>query len=82
MMAAEFVKDEKKTPWPEFVLEVTKQALARGVIVIRAGLYSNCLRFLPPLNITDDELNEALDVVAEAVAATELALGKEGITYA
>ena len=82
MLAVEFVKDEKKTPWPELVLEVTKQAMARGVIVIRAGLYSNCLRFLPPLNITDDELDEALDVVAEAVAAAELALGKEDTVHA
>ncbi len=82
MLAVEFVKDEKKTPWPELVLEVTKQATARGVIVIRAGLYSNCLRFLPPLNITDDELDEALDVVAEAVAAAELALGKEDKVHA
>src|SRR5690606_9690727 len=76
MLAAEFVKDDAKTPWPELVLEVTKQALARGVIVIRAGLYSNCLRFLPPLNITDEELDEAMAVVGEAIAAAELSLGK------
>lgn len=77
MLAIEFVKDERKTPWPELVLEVTRQALARGVIVIRAGLYSNCLRFLPPLNITDDQLDEALDVVAEAIAAAVAEVGAE-----
>jgi len=82
MLALEFVKDERKTPWPELVLEVTKQALARGVIVIRAGLYSNCLRFLPPLNITDEQLDEALDVVAQAVAAAEHALVKEAVSDA
>lgn len=74
MLAIEFVRDAAKTPWPELVLDVTKRALASGVIVIRAGLYSNCLRFLPPLNITDEQLDEALAVVAEALAAAELAL--------
>lgn len=82
MLAAEFVKDDAKTPWPELVLEVTKQALARGVIVIRAGLYSNCLRFLPPLNITDEELDEAMAVVGEAIAAAELSLGKGTLAHA
>src|SRR5690606_16071530 len=73
MLAVGFVKDAAKTPWPELVLEVTRQALSRGVIVIRAGLYSNCLRFLPPLNITDDQIDEALAVVDESIAAAERA---------
>jgi 4-aminobutyrate aminotransferase/(S)-3-amino-2-methylpropionate transaminase len=82
MLAVEFVEDEAKTPWPELVLETTKQALARGVIVIRAGLYSNCLRFLPPLNITDDQLDEALAVVDEAIAAAEGVLGQGPLAHA
>ena len=69
MLAVEFVKDESLTPYPELVLEVTKQALARGLIVIRAGLYSNCLRFMPPLDITNDLIDEALAVLDEALAA-------------
>jgi 4-aminobutyrate aminotransferase/(S)-3-amino-2-methylpropionate transaminase len=67
MLAVEFVKDEAKTPWPELVLDVTKRALARGVIVIRAGLYSNCLRFLPPLTITDEQIDEGLEVIGAAL---------------
>ncbi len=47
------------------------------MITIRAGLYSNCVRFLPPLTITDDEIDEAMAVVADAVrvAAKERAHG-------
>jgi 4-aminobutyrate aminotransferase/(S)-3-amino-2-methylpropionate transaminase len=71
----EFVKDRTtKEPWPEFVLESVKRALARGVIVIRAGLYSNCLRFLPPLDVPEDVLDEALAAVAEAVRETARSL--------
>src|SRR5690606_20291184 len=69
MLAVEFVRDEQRTPYPEFVLEVTRQALARGLIVIRAGLYSNCLRFMPPLDVSDELIDEALKVLGEAVDA-------------
>jgi len=68
MMVLEFVKDrETKEPWPELVIDMVKRSLARGVVVIRAGLHSNCLRFLPPLDIPADMLDEALGAVAAAV---------------
>lgn len=70
MLAMEFVTDrEGKAPFPAVVLEVTKQALRRGLIVIRAGLYSNCIRLLPPLDLTDAEVDEGIAVLEEAVAA-------------
>jgi len=34
-------------------------------------LYSNCLRFLPPLNITDEQLDEGMNVIAEAIRVVE-----------
>jgi 4-aminobutyrate aminotransferase / (S)-3-amino-2-methylpropionate transaminase / 5-aminovalerate transaminase len=68
MLAMEFVKDaETKAPWMEATAAVTVETLKRGVITIRAGLYSNCVRFLPSLLITDAEIDEAMDVVAESV---------------
>ena len=68
MLAMEFVKDpESKAPWMEATAAVTVETLKRGVITIRAGLYSNCVRFLPSLLITDAEIDEAMDVVAESV---------------
>ncbi|RTG96567.1 4-aminobutyrate--2-oxoglutarate transaminase [Thermus scotoductus] len=68
MMALEFVKDPKtKEPWPEFVLELVRRNAEKGVITIRAGLYSNALRFLPPLDIPLDMLEEGLSVVAENI---------------
>ncbi|MFP5332977.1 MAG: aspartate aminotransferase family protein [Acidimicrobiia bacterium] len=69
MLVMEIVSDaEAKTPWMEGTAAITAATLQRGVITIRAGLHSNCVRFLPPLVITDAELDEALDVVADAVA--------------
>jgi 4-aminobutyrate aminotransferase/(S)-3-amino-2-methylpropionate transaminase len=72
MLVLELVRDpETKEPWMEATARVCDETLRRGVITIRAGLYSNCVRFLPPLTITDDQLAEAFDVVAEAVAVVE-----------
>jgi hypothetical protein len=38
----------------------TAEALVRGLIVLRAGLYGNCVRLLPPLDVSDDELDEGM----------------------
>ncbi len=68
MLIMELVRDpESKQPFMEATQAVTAATLQRGVITIRAGLYSNCVRFLPPLNISDGELAEAFDVVEESV---------------
>lgn len=76
MLVMEFVKDTKaKTPWMEAAAAVTGETIKRGVITIRAGLYSNCVRFLPALDISDVLLDEALDVVEEAVEHVAEELG-------
>lgn len=68
MLAMEIVADpETRAPSMEATAAINAATLARGVITIRAGLYSNCVRFLPPLTIADEEIDEALDAVADAV---------------
>jgi 4-aminobutyrate aminotransferase/(S)-3-amino-2-methylpropionate transaminase len=76
MLVMEFVKDPvTKQPWVEATAAVTAETVKRGVITIRAGLYSNCVRFLPPLDITDAQLDEALEVVAASVDQVAADLG-------
>src|SRR6202000_1697112 len=72
MMLVELVTDrESKTPLsPADALGVIKRAVANGVLLIRAGLFSNCIRFLPPLNMPEEMLREALDVVGSAIEAS------------
>jgi 4-aminobutyrate aminotransferase-like enzyme len=69
MLAIEFVSDEAKTPAPELARAVIDEALARGLLLISCGVHSNCIRELAPLVITDAELDEALGVWEEALAA-------------
>lgn len=68
MMLVEFVKDRQtKEPAPAETLQMIKLAVSRGVVLIRAGLYSNCIRLLPPLVITDEQLYEGLNVLGGAI---------------
>jgi len=68
MLAMEFVKDpQTKEPNPDLTAAVTQGTLQHGLIAIRAGLYSNCVRFLPPLNISDDQIDEGMAIVEQVV---------------
>lgn len=58
---------ETKTPATNETMLVTQAAFRRGLIAIRAGLYSNCVRFLPPLTITDEQIDEGMGVLREAL---------------
>jgi 4-aminobutyrate aminotransferase/(S)-3-amino-2-methylpropionate transaminase len=70
MLAIELVRDPAtKEPAPELAERVAAEALRRGLLLLRAGIHSNCLRVLCPLVITDPELGEALDAWEEALDA-------------
>jgi 4-aminobutyrate aminotransferase/(S)-3-amino-2-methylpropionate transaminase len=70
MMAVEFVRDrETREPAaPDETLQIVRGAVASGVIVMRAGLYSNCVRLLPPLVMPEDMLAEGLDALGRSIA--------------
>jgi 4-aminobutyrate aminotransferase/(S)-3-amino-2-methylpropionate transaminase len=68
MMLVELVRDRAhKTPAKDETLAIVKRAGQGGVMAMRAGLYSNCIRLMPPLVITDAQLEEGLAVLGDAV---------------
>ena len=69
MTAIEFVDPATKAPDAALAGAVAKACIAEGVIVLTCGTFGNVIRFLPPLSIGDELLNEGLDVVAGALAA-------------
>jgi 4-aminobutyrate aminotransferase/(S)-3-amino-2-methylpropionate transaminase len=68
MLAIELV-GEDKAPASKLASEVVKEALARGLLLLKAGVHGNCIRVLTPLVITDAELDEALHVWESALDA-------------
>ncbi len=70
MLAIELVRDPgSKTPAPELVEAVIEAALQRGLILLKAGVYGNCIRVLCPLTIADAELDDGLSAWEEALVA-------------
>ncbi|KRE47986.1 4-aminobutyrate--2-oxoglutarate transaminase [Paenibacillus sp. Soil724D2] len=70
MSAIELLKDPvTKEPDKELTTRILQEAHQHGVIVMGAGLYSNVIRILSPLVITDEQLAEGLDVLERAVKA-------------
>lgn len=71
MLAIELVRDPvSKEPAPDTAKAVIDAALERGLILLKAGTYGNCIRVLCPLTIEAGVLDEALSVWEEALAAT------------
>ena len=69
MIAIELVHQDSSDPDPQLTAAVAARAREQGVIVLTCGTYGNVMRFLPPLSISDELLNDGLNVLAEAFAA-------------
>ena len=68
MLAVELVHDrESKNPAPELVAAVCERAFQNGLLLLSAGIYSNVIRVLVPITITDAELDEAMAVWEDAL---------------
>jgi 4-aminobutyrate aminotransferase/(S)-3-amino-2-methylpropionate transaminase len=69
MCAMELVKDPvSKEPDKQLAGRIIQECHQRGVIIMGAGFYSNVIRFLAPLVITDGQLEEGLNVIEEVFA--------------
>jgi 4-aminobutyrate aminotransferase/(S)-3-amino-2-methylpropionate transaminase len=69
MVAMEFVKDRTtKEPDAHAASDILAAAHHRGLVLIKAGMYDNVIRVLVPLDVTDEQLKQGLDIIEEAVA--------------
>ncbi|OXB92052.1 4-aminobutyrate--2-oxoglutarate transaminase [Parageobacillus galactosidasius] len=66
MCAVELVQDRnEKIPAKEETAYIVANAWKRGAIFLSAGIYSNVLRFLPPLVMTDEQLDRGFSILEE-----------------
>ena len=71
MAALELVRPgvgDGRVPHPQAVRHVLRAALERHLMLLSAGPYGNVLRIIPPLVTSDEEIDLALGVIAEALA--------------
>jgi 4-aminobutyrate aminotransferase/(S)-3-amino-2-methylpropionate transaminase len=68
MLAIELVRNrDSKEPATDLATAVCEEAARNGLLLLKSGIYSNCIRVLTPLVITDAELDEALAVWEQAL---------------
>jgi 4-aminobutyrate aminotransferase/(S)-3-amino-2-methylpropionate transaminase len=76
MIAMELVEDRvTKAPAAALTGAVNNACHERGLVTLTCGTLGNVFRFLPPLTISDDLLNEGMDIFAEAFAEAVAAIG-------
>jgi 4-aminobutyrate aminotransferase / (S)-3-amino-2-methylpropionate transaminase / 5-aminovalerate transaminase len=69
MQAIELVQShEIKAPAQDETKKISQYCYEHGLITITAGSYSNVIRVLVPLVITNAQMDEALDVLESAIA--------------
>lgn len=70
MIAIELVKEgDFEQPNPELTQAVIAKAAEYGLVLLACGFYSNVVRFLPALTISDELANEGLDKFAQLFAS-------------
>jgi 4-aminobutyrate aminotransferase/(S)-3-amino-2-methylpropionate transaminase len=67
MCAIELVRPGGREPAPDETKEITQYCYEHGVVVLSAGSFANVIRVLMPLVITDEQFDEALDVLEAAI---------------
>ncbi len=69
MCAVELVKDRRtKEPATDETAAVVRRSYEHGLIILKAGHHDNVIRFLGPLVITDDQVDEGLEILESAIA--------------
>ncbi|WP_448629702.1 4-aminobutyrate--2-oxoglutarate transaminase [Cellulomonas soli] len=69
MLAVELVRPGTLEPDKDSAAAVARACLAAGVLVLTCGTWGNVVRLLPPLVITPELLDDALDVLESALRA-------------
>ena len=71
MLAIELVRDRgTQEPDADTATAIVEEAVRNGLLLLKSGIYSNCIRVLAPLTLTDAELDEALGVWEQALEGT------------
>ena len=70
MVAIEFAEPGTLKPLPEKAKALLAGALERRLLLLPCGTYGQVVRVIPPLNTTDDEVDLALGIIGEVLAAS------------
>jgi 4-aminobutyrate aminotransferase len=55
------------SPWTEAAAAIQREALARGLVALTCGPFANIVRLMPPLVVTEQQIDAALTTLEESV---------------
>ena len=68
MIALEFVKNRgTKEPDKDICSEIIQNCAKKGLLLLKAGIYDNVIRFLPPITIEEEVADKAMDILEETL---------------
>ncbi len=70
MVGVEFTGPDGR-PAADIAARVQAECLQRNLLLLTCGSYSNVIRWIPPLVVTAEQIDEALTIFNEAMAAAE-----------
>jgi 4-aminobutyrate aminotransferase len=71
MIGIELVREDGITPNEDAMVALRKYALDHDLLILPCGPDVNIIRFIPPLNVSTDELDQGIDILADGLAAYE-----------
>lgn len=67
MIGSEFEVDGKYQKAKGLVKNIVKAAEDRGLLLLTCGTYDSTVRWIPPLNVTESQVKDALDIFGESL---------------
>ena len=67
MIGSEFEVDGKFKNAKPLVKNIIHAAEERGLLLLSCGTYDSTVRWIPPLNVTESQVNDALDIFADSL---------------
>jgi len=78
------VADESGAPDGDLIERLVDECFKRKLLLLDCGIKNHIIRFVPPLNVTKDEIDKALSIIQDAlpaaVAGKKSAAGKKDST--
>ena len=67
MVGTEFIVDGSQVKAKPLVKEIIHKAEEKGLLLLSCGTYDNILRWIPPLNVSSQQINDGLKIFGESV---------------
>jgi 4-aminobutyrate aminotransferase len=71
MLAIELAEPGTLAPRADLVKRLLAEALARNLLLLSCGTHGQAVRIIPPLVTTEDEVDQALGIIGEALAGID-----------